>query len=144
MRRELRRAWPGLAAFAALASGCGAGSDMAAVSGRVTYRGAPVVHGAVAFLPADGRGTPATGMTDFDGRYTLQTRSPGDGARVGAYLVTVSARKLPRGTIPLAGYLPTKKTKTEFLVPERYERPESSALTATVRPGSNDIPLTLD
>ena len=58
----------------------GCGSDglgkRYAVSGRVTYKGAPVPSGTITFLPEDSKAKPAVG-TITAGAYSLTTLTPG-------------------------------------------------------------------
>lgn len=63
-------------------------SDMAPVSGRVTFEGRPVPKAIVRFLP-ESRPMAAAG-TDDDGRYRLTTRRPMDGAYIGRHKVVVA------------------------------------------------------
>ena len=70
------------------AAGCRR-SDMAPVSGRVTFEGRPVPKAIVRFVP-ESRPMAAAG-TDDDGRYRLTTRRPMDGAYIGRHKVIVTA-----------------------------------------------------
>jgi hypothetical protein len=83
-------------ALLALVAGGGCGSDGLGqrypVSGRVTYKGAPVPSGTIAFIPEESSGKPAVG-TISDGSYSLTTLSPGDGAFPGKYQVSVVSRE---------------------------------------------------
>jgi hypothetical protein len=63
-------------------------SDMAPVSGRVTFEGRPVPKAIVRFVP-ESRPMAAAG-TDDDGRYRLTTRRPMDGAYIGRHKVVVA------------------------------------------------------
>lgn len=125
--------------FLTALSGCGPKhSATASVGGRVTYQGKPVVTGQIMFLPEHGR--PAVGSIGPDGSYTLTTFEPGDGALLGRCRVTIDARRVigelaPEGTEDAGGiYVPPR---VEQLVPEKYSRPETSALTVEVKPGEN-------
>jgi hypothetical protein len=69
------------------AAGCRR-SDMALVSGRVTFEGRPVPKAIVRFVP-ESRPMAAAG-TDDDGRYRLTTRRPMDGAYIGQHKVVVA------------------------------------------------------
>jgi hypothetical protein len=69
------------------AAGCRR-SDMAPVSGRVTFEGRPVPKAIVRFMP-ESRPMAAAG-TDDDGRYRLTTRRPMDGASIGRHKVIVT------------------------------------------------------
>lgn len=90
--RFVRSGFVAVAAATVLASpGC-TGSDrpeVVPVSGRVTYRGEPVVGATVSFL-AEGASRPATGMTGDDGSFRLTTFEPDDGAIPGTHRVTVT------------------------------------------------------
>lgn len=113
--------------------GCGSsGPEMASVRGVVTYDGQPVPKGLVSFqaVAADGRN--ATGLIQPDGSYELQTENPRDGALLGEYRVSISARD-----DEVLMYIPKKPTPPKRLVPQKYENPETSNLTATVASGSN-------
>lgn len=123
--------------FATLTSsilvGCGAsGPAKGSVSGKVTYKGQPVPKGTVTFVAVDAKGRNATGAINPDGSFTLQTENPGDGAILGDYKVTISARD-----DVVLDYTPTKPVPPKMLAPAKYESPESSGLTATVKSGSN-------
>jgi len=124
---------------ASTSPGCGpSGPEMARVSGTVTYEGKPVPLGTVSFVAKDANGRNATGAIQSDGSYTLQTEKPGDGAQVGEYAVTISATEAP-----LLDYIPPKPVPVKRHVPEKYEKPDTSGLTATVKSGSNTIPFDL-
>jgi hypothetical protein len=86
--------WTGIATALAVISvsslaavGCRQ-SDMAPVSGRVTFEGRPVPKAIVRFLP-ESRPMAAAGTGD-DGRYRLTTRRPMDGAYIGRHKVVVT------------------------------------------------------
>ena len=137
-----------VAALILLLAGCGGPSRPATVpvSGRVTYQGKPVPLGQIVFYPAKGR--PAMGAIGADGSYRLTTfETAGDGATPGRYRVTIQAtRTIGGGARPksleeeLHGVgSGSGQTVTEWLVPEKYSRQESTPLTAEVKPGSNTI-----
>lgn len=74
--------------------GCGGETDpnrkpTYPVSGKVTLEGKPVADATLTFSPEEGQPV-ATGRTDAEGRYTLTTYEPDDGAAEGKYLVLVS------------------------------------------------------
>jgi len=118
----------------ALLSGCGAsGPEMASVSGKVTYNGKPVSRGLISFQTTAPDGRNATGMIQPDGSYELQTENPRDGALLGNYRVSISAREEEE----ILMYIPKKPVKPKRLIPEKYENPATSNLTATVASGSN-------
>src|SRR5262249_12270439 len=131
---RIKPTWRLLAMLALLAPvGCGqSGPEKARVSGKVTYQGKPVPKGPIAFIPvaADGRNAP--GALRDDGTYTLQTEESNDGAQLGEYKVTISARD-----DPVLDYVPVTPVKPKMLAPAQYENPETSGLKATVVRGSN-------
>jgi hypothetical protein len=84
--------WPTLVLMAALL-GCGRPSyKLVPVNGQVTYRGRGVSKATVQLLADTAKGThapTATGETDADGAFTLQTPPHGAGVVPGHYKVTV-------------------------------------------------------
>ena len=124
--------------------GCGPSRPATApVSGKVTYQGKPVAEGRITFLPEHGR--PAMGTLGVDGSYRLTTFKADDGAAPGKYKVTIDATHVSGGAEPKSfqdeqrlmnsGNVP----KVTRLVPEKFSRPETSTLTAEVKPGPNTI-----
>jgi hypothetical protein len=89
------------------------------------------------------------GQLGPDGRYTLTTFKPGDGALLGKHRVTIEATQ-QKGGSPLP-----KSRKEEFsmglgsppvierLVPEKYSRLTTTPLKAEVTRGSNTIDFDL-
>jgi hypothetical protein len=144
-RSEHRRAprrrgavlWVIAAALVPLACGQ-SGPEMARVSGTVTYKGKPVPKGTITFVAQSEGGRNATGELGPNGSYTLQTSQPGDGALLGEYKVTVYAHDEP-----VLDYIPTKPVKPQPLAPEKYEKPGTTDLKATVKSGSNKIDFDL-
>ena len=63
-----------VALIVVLAAGCE--SNMATVTGEVTYEGQAVGDGTITFLPADGKGQPASGKI-VNGQYTVENLTPG-------------------------------------------------------------------
>jgi hypothetical protein len=125
--------------------GCGGAKQgqlpTARVAGQVTYRGAPLDHGDIKFIPADASGTGvrvAFGTLDGQGRYRLGTYGQADGAILGDYQVSVEARaKTPTGAAQGATKYDAIRAKS--LIPEHYAVPGKSGLTAHVVAGSNTI-----
>lgn len=127
--------------------GCSGSNDpkLAPVTGRLTFNGEPVANAVVTF-----RGVNAarysSGTTDSDGKFSLSTYEPGDGALIGENVVTVAisddidpglsreeyAKQQAKQRNPKAGILP-----------EQYADPKTSGLLVTVANGQNDIPLEL-
>lgn len=142
-----------LAAGSLLLAGCGKKKntkqpDTAKVTGTVTYKGEPVEGATVTFLPAEskdmmskGKGNAAYAITNKDGKFTLKTFSPDDGAVPGKYIVTVTKfEKKPVESVPdtdSADYkppgendAPPKPPKNEL--PAKYADIKTSDLNAEV------------
>src|SRR5437773_10785720 len=80
-----------VAAFLVLAGfGCGGKDQPVKVEGVVTLDGEPVEGAIVSFLPDEGGGRFAHGLTAKDGSFRLTTYKPDDGALRGDYRVTVT------------------------------------------------------
>jgi len=105
-------------------AGCGGGGEFGTekVSGRVMFQGNPVADASVQFIPQASRegrlaGKAAIGKTDANGRFTLSTYQPGDGAVIGVHKVMVGIedpdKKLP-GNVPEGFTLEVKKGANEF------------------------------
>jgi hypothetical protein len=117
-----------------LAIGCDGGRPArVVVSGVVTYRGQPVDGASVTFIPTGAR--PAAGATDPQGRFTLQTFDPSDGAIVGQHVVCV-AKAIPDPTDQRDSLV----RRHISVLPARYASPVSSPLKADVTAGGpNDF-----
>lgn len=139
-----------------LAAGCGGSSSdqwlkdrppVFPVQGKVLYKGAPVAEAMVSFGnpdPKKVRG--ASGQTDQNGEFRLTTFSPGDGAVVGEYQVTILKATVVGEDLsyydqnsPNYGKDPPPTT-LKYLVPEKYSKFKTSGLTAKVSDsGENDV-----
>ena len=127
-------------ALAALVPACSSGRrPVHPVRGQVLVKGKPAAHAQVTFHPVNDNSPEAVhpvGTVDEKGGFTLTSHKQGDGAPEGEYLVTVQwflATK-PRNASAGDDY-----TTVNYL-PDRYGRPESSGLRATVRKGDNELP----
>jgi len=119
--------------------GCSAGEPMYPVSGTVEYQGKPLTTGVVAFHHKDGVSPLAKGEIQSDGRFTLETFAPGDGAVSGECTVTVTSMLPGHGVEGQdADYRPPKP-----LIPIKFMRLLESPLTATVEKKENVINLSL-
>jgi hypothetical protein len=107
-------------------TGCGT-NDLVPVGGTVQYHGKPLDHGRVAFYPQDGR--QAFGEIR-DGHFTLTSYRPGDGAAVGTHRVTIHCDVPADPKDPFSDRV--------SLIPKRYLKPETSGLTAEVKPAGNN------
>lgn len=120
------------------------------VSGQVTYKGQPLPKGTITFAPVDGSGSGAFGEI-VEGSYSLTTHSTNDGARPGAYRVTITSAETvtpkaaydtdPNAT-PEASVAKSQRTAKHH-VPTKYASPDTSNLTAEVKPQSNHFDFDL-
>lgn len=114
-----------------LLAGCGGGESDApktvSVEGLVTFKGTPMSNLSVAFIPD--QGMVAEGTTDAEGRFTLTTSAPNDGAVPGNYKVAVSF--VPT-TVPEMPDFPGSENNEKSPIPDRYGDASTSGLTATV------------
>ena len=132
--------------------GCSQRSDIAQVTGTITFEGNPVTHGTISFYPEAG-GRPATGKIGSDGTYVLSTFANEDGGSLGEYKVAIDAREVvnappePKSLseeISLAREPATRSTpKIKWIVPEKYTSQANSGLTATIVEGANQIDFDL-
>lgn len=111
----MRRSSVSLTVFAGLlaASGCSNSGpkadivDTVAAGGVLTHDGKPLEYYQVMVIP-DGK-RPAAGTTDDQGKFTLGTNKPGDGAAAGTHKVTISFVGPPNQMTPdMDGYKPPK------------------------------------
>jgi hypothetical protein len=153
-----------LSFLAALLSGCGVSRCDA--TGTVTYKGKPVVCGAITFFGSDG--IPVTAAFRQDGSYEAH------GVPVGMNVVTIysldPARPMdPRfgvqigdsdvdaGAKPAAKKAPPAKPGDRknwmnpevdrskwFPIPQKYERPDFSGLSRELKKGMNQVDFDLD
>jgi hypothetical protein len=122
---------PGLVVMLA---GCGGGGGppLGTVSGFVSLDGEPLKEATVTFAPASGR--PSQGMTDGEGRFTLDYTPGRPGAVIGEHRVRISTEgyvQRPDGTVE----------ERKERVPAAYNA--RSTLTATVQAGGNDCSFDL-
>lgn len=124
-----------------LLSGCGGESrpTLAKASGTVTYKGKGIENLAVEFTPAEGR--PASGKTDAQGKFTLTTFDPDDGAVLGEHKVSVvfdssSASNADSSGMGADAYS-TEAPKSP--IPEKYATTDTSGLTYTVKEGDDNV-----
>jgi hypothetical protein len=111
------------------------------VSGQVLHRGQPLPKALVVFH--DGRpleeqaGRPIPrATTDAEGRFQLSSYAGTDGAPESEYKVTVFMPGAP----PPTNAEEEAQEETPDRLGSRYADPETSGLTATVKPGNNELP----
>ncbi len=134
-----------------LAAGCGKSSNTPAkVTGKVTYKGAPVTAGTVAFQPKEG-GAMHSASIEKDGSYTLNELPVGDMA---VTVETESAHNnkdstkggnkqyskgggspMPEGFTPGGG--------DYVKIPKKYSDPKTTPLTHSVVKGTQTFPIDL-
>lgn len=135
-----------------LVSGCMGNSSTtqaeATVTGIVTLDGSPVQGATVTFRPEESGGSGAFGMTDEEGKYTLNTSNAVLGVKPGQYKISVTKLEAatsdaPSEEDPSYGGAPTRESAPKNLLPEKYSKVDSSGLTADIQAGENDVPLQL-
>jgi hypothetical protein len=118
---------------------------MVPVSGKVTYKGAPVEGAIVTFVP-EGNGRTATATTRAGGAYSLTTvDSPG--AMPGKYKVTVAkVEYAPASSLSMeaAAKANPAEAQAKRVLPAKYASAASTPLAIEVPPGGKkDLDLTL-
>jgi hypothetical protein len=131
-------------ALTVLAAGCGGPSNMARVTGVVTYNGTPVAGAKVMFDCPGVSARTAVGVTDASGEFVLSTFAPGDGAVIGRHRVAVS----PFSDEAVAAMSPAQQQAlgrggrvpgvAGGGMPTRYASFDKSGLTATVEAGKDN------
>ncbi|MBN1589190.1 MAG: hypothetical protein JW888_06730 [Pirellulales bacterium] len=100
-------------------AGCGDGRPKrVVVSGQVLIDGKPLDRGYIRLIPIGAR--PASAPIDPDGRFTLKTFEPGDGAVLGTHPVSVVAVES------------ISSSKQRWHAPKKYANAKSSGLTAAI------------
>ncbi|MEZ6130999.1 MAG: hypothetical protein R3C59_20200 [Planctomycetaceae bacterium] len=144
--------------LASFLPGCGSGADvpeLAAVTGTVTLKGAPLPDAMVTFVPE--KGPVAIGMTDGSGKFSLRTGRL-DGAVLGQHKVSVQLDQggsevvAPTGDLndpeQLTKYYEQsmkerEETEEKSLLPEKYGNVATSGLTFQVSGGTNEFSVEL-
>lgn len=112
------------------------------VSGTVTHNGQPVDGAAIILVATSPNGRGATGTTDAQGKITLTTFDPGDGAIPGSYKVRISKTVLEgapteeeSAAYVARGEQPPSGTLKDYL-PAKYKDENTSGLTADIAEGA--------
>lgn len=133
-----------------LSCGCSKGGpDLVPVKGKVLYQGKPVPKATVFFLSTTGG--VASGTTDDQGQFTLATVGRA-GAVVGEHRVTVTAIEGQQSTtapeVGSAEYMSRMKSASskppKSLIPEKFNKPDSSGLKQNVDPDAAKNDLIVD
>jgi hypothetical protein len=93
---------------------------LVSVEGVVYYDGQPLAEATVNFTPNNPDLRSAIGITNEEGKFTLMTLNPKDGAAPGEYIVTILKN------------LVDENKNVKPLIPERYGNPTKSGFTASV------------
>ena len=118
------------------------------VHGIVRYNGKPLDGARVTFTPAAG-GAAAYGDTDAEGKFTLTSFEPGDGAVPGHHHVTVVkaqevSQHLAEKTAPPVFRAGGGAPHPRWLIPQKYSNLATSGLSADVNEtGDNEIVVEL-
>jgi len=117
--------------LSAALTGCGGGPgvEIAPVSGRVTLDGRPVKGAYVEFIPKKG-GRPSGGITDEEGRYTLQYSLDDVGAVLGPARVLVTTGD------------PENPKERPELIPARYNKQTILEVEVTADQHEHNFELT--
>ena len=119
------------------------------VRGAVTYKGKPVEGASVVFSPVTPGNPGASGTTDANGEFVLQTFEDEDGAVPGQYQVGIAKTEIDFSQVeevvedpnnPDASYNPFgPPPKQTPLLPKKYTVAENSGLTAEVKAGEENV-----
>lgn len=142
----------GIALVTAMLAGCGQDAGLCRATGTVRHKGQPV-EGAIVTFRCEEQSKIATGTTDMEGRFELNTYSAGKGAVAGKHKVTVTKFSAPAGVSTVssmeemveAANKPKAASGTQAnQLPARYEKPETSLLEFEVSSnGENDFQIDL-
>ena len=87
----LRLGWgAGLLVASLLVASLGCGGKLPVIQGTITLDDQPLPQATVIFLPDDANESPAQGITDENGRYTLEQDAETDGVQLGEYSVRIT------------------------------------------------------
>ena len=109
--------------------------DTVPASGILTHKGAPLEFYRVSFFPKENR--PAMGETNAEGKFTLGTNKPGDGAVVGSHKVAITWIG-PPSTNPNEGMTEfTSPPPPKVKLDPKYSDPETSGLVLEIPDGGS-------
>jgi hypothetical protein len=122
--------------------------ERAAVSGTVTFNGKPLSGARVTFVPSDGKGASATGVTDDSGAYKVKSKD-GDGVAPGQYRILITGKaKEGKDSKEIDPGIDPKKTDRPravkaVAIPAVYGNPKTTPLVADLKAGSNTVNIEL-
>src|SRR5262245_40533903 len=148
-----------LAMSLVICAGCGSGDTRTGpplhkVSGVVKHNGQPLVGADVTFQLKDNSGS-SFGRTDASGRYQLTTRTSGDGAPAGDYLVAIAKLDEATGSSapvvstddpnynPFAGKKSAAAPPPKSSLPAQYGDVKTSGLTARITEATSALDFDL-
>jgi major membrane immunogen (membrane-anchored lipoprotein) len=150
-------ALPALLLFASCGEDDGLGKRYP-VSGTVTYNGNPLERGEISFVSDDLKNHLGASGQISNGSYSLSTGGNDDGAQVGKYKVTITAKEDFVAKAKADFQRETKQTQSNFippqfiakaeaaaksLIPAGYGDPRTTTLTAEVKAEPNSFNFTL-
>lgn len=142
MATSLRAAAAALLFVSLVGAGCTDGPKIVSVSGTVTRGGHPVPRMTVNFEPAAGR--PSWGVSDENGRFTLEYDAGTQGAVVGTHTVWVAWRPAsPKEELDAARGR-AKKPADLDAIQQKYGALGKSPLRVEVKEPVRDLELKLD
>ena len=106
---------------------------MAKVNGTITFKGQPVRMASVQFMPQ--KRPMAGGLTDKEGRFSLTTRKPRDGAFVGSHKVVIVPWLPGVGDDPKSSAAADIPPAHRTDIPKKFQSREATPLTAEVMAG---------
>ena len=109
--------------------GCEKNPDRVAIAGQVLIDGQPLRYGQIRFVPKGGR--PSDAELDENGRFTLTSFKPGDGAALGVHRIAVFANEQ------------LDDTRTKWHAPKKYSYYDTSGLTQEITGPTEDIVIKL-
>lgn len=132
-----------------IAAGCRNDSGTVPVAGVLKLDGQPLKEASIQFVP-QGSGRDATATTDANGKFTMSTYEPRDGAIPGSYKVVitpfVAAEASPTGassedamTAASAAAAKQKRKPTDTQIPQSYTRLDQTPLMQEVPPKSEIV-----
>jgi hypothetical protein len=136
-----RNGWRLLAGLALLLAVSGCSGDLVTATGRVTHKGRPVPSTYVTFQPKVEGKRASTGLTDDDGRFTLEFSRQEKCVLRGQHTVTlryyVSMEEELRK-------IPPKASKELKAVIEKYGDPKTSPLQYEIKKGGQHFEIELE
>lgn len=129
-----------VAVFAAvLVSGCGGGGPYP-VEGQVVWKdGSPATElaGSQVVFDIPEKQTSARGVVQPDGSFGVSTTKPDDGALEGQHKVAIIETRKQQGG-------PDSSNIAPGVIDPRFYDLKTSGLTATIKPGTNKVSLTVE